>query len=89
MIDNQLVITFICCFNPAEAEEGFKRKEQVEEEQFKERFNPAEAEEGFKRRTVLKRYQSSVYDKTRPRVKHITRFIHLAYQRTFIETVQM
>ena len=37
------------CFNPAEAEEGFKRRAQQHREMLTESFNPAEAEEGFKR----------------------------------------
>ena len=36
-------------FNPAEAEEGFKRVKIKNSEKQLKSFNPAEAEEGFKR----------------------------------------
>ena len=40
------------CFNPAEAEEGFKRKDNKPMNSFHNSFNPAEAEEGFKRQKM-------------------------------------
>ncbi len=40
-------------FNPAEAEEGFKRKMSATNILTLIRFNPAEAEEGFKRKIIM------------------------------------